>query len=266
MHRSKSISPIQAQGEYFYFNEAREGQFDLGLVDRIGNFQAGLFSSFKHVDLRQYQNGGTLGQGALTLDYIFRLGKVGVFGTKAFLDNQVIDNRNAGIVNGSVVDSCAGAAPGTCALAPNLFLQRSLRVVDQAGVSGTVGLWKNNYMEGNLGYLRSRANGDRIGGTLRFIFPVGNRVAFTVEGGMNETLVAASNWGRAVVGVQFGNFLRPKEMQAVDHPVPGGCSTCPVRSCHAPRTERSRASDRRCRSRSDRRSGRDGHAQRFCIL
>ncbi len=211
---------IQAQGEYFYFKEAREGQFDLGLVDRMGNFQAGLFSSFKHVNLRQYQTGGTLGQGALTLDYIFRLGKVGVFGTKAFLDNQVIDNRNAGIINGSVVDSCAGAAPGTCGFTPNLFLRRALQVVDQAGVSGTVGLWKNNYMEGNVGYLRSRANGDRIGGTLRFIFPVGNRVAFTVEGGMNETLVAASNWGRAVVGVQFGNFLRPKEMQAVDHPVP----------------------------------------------
>jgi hypothetical protein len=211
---------IQAQGEYFYFKEAREGQFDLGLVDRMGNFQAGLFSSFKHVDLRQYQNGGTLGQGALTLDYIFKLGKVGVFGTKAFLDNQVIDTRNAGIVNGSVVDSCVGAAPGTCAFAPNLFMQRSLQVVDQAGVSGTIGLWKNNYLESNIGYLRSRANGNRVGGTMRFIFPVGNRVAFTVEGGMNETLVAASNWGRAVVGVQFGNFLRPREMQAVDHPVP----------------------------------------------
>ncbi len=211
---------IQAQGEYFYFKEAREGQFDLGLVDRMGNFQAGLFSSFKHVSLRQYQNGGTLGQAALTLDYIFRLGKVGVFGTKGFLDNQLLDSRNAAIMNGSIVASCAGAAPGTCGLAPNLYLEKYLRVVDQVGVSGTVGLWKNNYLEGNFGYLRSRANADRPGGTLRFVFPIHDKIAFTVEGGMNETLVAANNWGRAVVGVQFGNFLRPREFQGVEHAVP----------------------------------------------
>ena len=31
---------LQAQGEYFYFRDAREGQFDIGLVDRLGNFQA----------------------------------------------------------------------------------------------------------------------------------------------------------------------------------------------------------------------------------
>ncbi len=211
---------IQAQGEYFYFKEAREGQFDLGLVDRMGNFQAGLFSSFKHVNLRQYQSGGTIGQGAVTMDYIFPFGKLGVFGTKAFMDNAMLDRRNAGIVNGSVVDSCVGAAPGTCGFAPNLYLERYLKVVDQAGVSGTVGLWKNNYLEANIGYLRSVANGDRAGGTVRFIFPFRDRLAFTVEGGMNETLVTANNWGRAVVGVQFGNFLRPKEMQGVDHPVP----------------------------------------------
>jgi hypothetical protein len=211
---------IQAQGEYFYFKEAREGQFDLGLVDRIGNFQAGLFSSFKHVSLRQYQSGGTLGQASLTLDYIFRLGRFGVFGTKAFLDNQLLDSRNAAIMNGSIVESCAGALPGTCGLAPNLYFEKYLRAVDQIGVSGTVGLWKNNYLEGNFGYLRSRANADRPGGTLRFVFPIHDKVAFTVEGGINETLVTANNWGRAVVGVQFGNFLRPREFQGVTHAVP----------------------------------------------
>lgn len=211
---------IQAQGEYFYFKEAREGQFDLGLVDRQGPFQAGLFGSFKHVNLRQYQSGGTLGQAALTMDYIFKAGKVGLFGTKAFLDNQLIGSSNAGIVNGSVVQSCAGQAPGTCALAPNLFFEQYLRVVDQVGVSATVGLWKDNYLEGNLGYLRSRVYSDRPGGTIRLIFPIRDKLAFTVEGGFNETLLTNSSWGRAVVGVQFGNFLRPKQFATVEHAVP----------------------------------------------
>ena len=68
---------VQAQGEYMYFRQMKEGQFDLGLVSRINNFQGGLFSSFKHVSLNGIQNGGTLGQAAVTLDYIFRLGRSG---------------------------------------------------------------------------------------------------------------------------------------------------------------------------------------------
>src|SRR5262249_1155223 len=32
---------VQSEGEYFYSKGQREGQFDLGLVDRIGRFQAG---------------------------------------------------------------------------------------------------------------------------------------------------------------------------------------------------------------------------------
>src|SRR6185436_20442716 len=82
---------VQAQGEYMYHSggasrvEGRqEGQFDLGLVNRFGNVQAGVFASMKYVNISQYQNGGTLGQAALTLDYVFKRGRIGAFGTKGF--------------------------------------------------------------------------------------------------------------------------------------------------------------------------------------
>jgi hypothetical protein len=68
--------------------------------------------------------------------------------------------------------------------------------------------------------LRSTTAGDRAGGTLRLIFPVTNKIAFTVEGGMNETLLGPGNNGRAVVGVQFGNRLRPEEYLPAKHAVP----------------------------------------------
>ena len=87
----------------------------------------------------------------------------------------------------------------------NLFTERYLRVVDQAGMSGTFPLFGKNYAEGNLGYLRSTTAGDRVGGTLRLIFPVSNKIAFTLEGGLNETLLGPGNNGRVVAGVQFGN-------------------------------------------------------------
>ena len=195
---------FQSEGEYFYNKGQREGQFDFGLVDRINRFQVGLFSSFKHVNVSGDQTGGTLGQGALTLEYLFKWGKIGAFGTKAFLDDALVNSAHT--LNG--------------AFNPNFVTERYLRVVDTAGVSGTAPLFGKNYLEGNLGYLRSTTAGDRVGGTLRLIFPVSNKIALTVEGGMNETLLGAGNNGRAVVGVEFGNRLRPTDFLASKHPIP----------------------------------------------
>jgi len=201
---------IQAQGEYYYWGKSREGQFDLGIVDRISTrFQAGLFGSIKHVTLRGDDQGGTLGQASLTLDYLFSRGRLGVFGTKGFMNNALISSRNA-VING----------PNGLFVAPNVFIERYLRVVDQVGASTSLGLWGNNYLEGNLGYLKSRGYGDRVGGTVRFVFPVNTKIAFTLEGGLNETMLSREQSGRAVVGVQFGNMMRPKEYLGSENPVP----------------------------------------------
>jgi hypothetical protein len=207
---------FQAEAEYLYFKTQREGQFDFGLVDRIGNFQAGLFSSFKHVNLTGAQSGGTLGQGALAVDYLFKLGRVGLFGTKGFLKNSVIDQRNLTFATGQT------NLDGTpiMAVAPNIFVQRYLSIVDQVGVSTTLGLWGRNYLEANIGYLRSFGHADRPGGTVRLIFPIASKLAFTAEGGVNETLLGPGNDGRAVFGVEWGNFMRPKDYLGQKNPVP----------------------------------------------
>jgi hypothetical protein len=195
---------VQAQGEYLYFRTQKEAQFDLGLVNRIGRFQGGLFGSFKHVNLRG--EGGTLGQAAVTADYLFSRGRVGVFGTKGFMDNSIIGRSQVILANG--------------AIAPNLMIERYLRIVDQGGLSGAVGLKGNMYAEGNIGYLRSYGGADRPGGTLRFVFPINDKFAFTVEGGVNETFMGRSTNGRAVFGITWGNLLRPKNFLASNKPVP----------------------------------------------
>ncbi len=198
---------FEAQGEYYYVKGQREGQADFGLVDRLGrHVQAGLFASFKHVTLAGNQTGGTLGEGALAVDYIFSRGRIGIFGTKGFLDNALINRANAVDANG--------------VLQNNVILENYLKIVDQAGVAATVGLWGKNYAEGNLGYLKSVAYGDHIGGTVRIIFPLNSKIALTAEGGVNETMISRGNDGRAVFGVQFGNMIRPKEYLAADHALP----------------------------------------------
>src|SRR5439155_9103196 len=81
---------VQAQGEFMYYPGRKEGQFDIGLVNRWGNLQAGAFASFKYLNFSQYQNGGGLGQAAFLVDYIFRRGRFGAFFTRDFKDYAVM--------------------------------------------------------------------------------------------------------------------------------------------------------------------------------
>ncbi len=198
---------FQAQGEFLYYKDQKEGQVDLGLVDRMGRVQVGLFSSFKHVALSGNQNGGTLGQASLNIDYIMKYGKVGAYGTYAFMNSAEINSVAAVLANGIKVARSFGSA-------------RFLRAINRAGASFTFSLWRNNYLEGNVGYLKSEMYGDRIGGTVRFVFPVNPHIAVTLEGGLNETLLGTGNTGRVVAGVQFGNVIRPKEFATVKEAIP----------------------------------------------
>src|SRR5207248_11597722 len=54
----------------------------------------------------------------------------------------------------------------------------------------------------------------------KFVQPISAEFAFTVEGGLNETLVSNSNYGRIMFGLQWGNFIRPKDYQNTKNPVP----------------------------------------------
>jgi len=208
---------IQAQGEYMYFHDRKEGQIDFGLVDRfIPRAQFGVFNSFKHVDLRG-MSGGTMGQASATLDYIFGNGRVGLFGAKGYMDGGTIARTPLTI-------SVLGPQGPFNATSTTTFTESYLSTIDQIGVSTMFGLIGNSYLEGNVGYLKSKGNADRPGGTLRFVFPMSERWAFTLEGGMNETMVGRENNGRVVAGFQFGNFMRPRDYMAgyngIQHAVP----------------------------------------------
>jgi hypothetical protein len=197
---------VQAEAEYMYYRNRQEGQFDLGLVNRWNRVQAGMFSSFKYVGMRDYGGGGTLAQGAFTFDYLFSRGRIGLFGTKGFKNEAVLSRQPIG---------------------PTSFNEYYLRVVDQIGGSAQVGLWKDAYAEGNLGYLKrygrtfaGQSLSSRPGGLIRLVQPVNERVALTLEAGLNETLLGVNDSGRVVFGVQFGNWLRPKEYLNIKSPVP----------------------------------------------
>jgi hypothetical protein len=191
---------VQAQGEFLYYPDRKEGQFDIGLVNRWKNIQAGAFGSFKFLELKQYQNGGSLAQADLLIDYVFNRGRIGAFVTRGF--------KNYAVLN-------------SITLAPGAYLQTFARVVNQQGVDFLVGAWGNSYISGNAAYLQLReARVSRPGGSLKFTQPFAEHFAVTAEGRYNTSLITPAGSGEVVFGVEMGNYIHPSDYGKVTTPVP----------------------------------------------
>ena len=190
---------VQAQGEYMHNFQRDEGQVDLGIVNRFGPMQAGVFSSFKYVKFSDLPSSGALGQAAGTLDYIFQNGRIGVFGTKGFMDGAILNTR---------------------LLPPNRIEETYLSIIDQVGFSTAVAAWSDTWFEANLGAQFRKFDANKPGGRIRYIHPITDRLAFTVAGGINETLISSRNTGSFTVGLEFGKWLSPKDYGDTEGPVP----------------------------------------------
>jgi uncharacterized cupredoxin-like copper-binding protein len=192
---------VQAQGEYMYYPGHQEGQFDIGLVNRWGNFQAGGFGSFKYIDFKGDNSGGGLGQFAFLMDYLFSDGRIGLFGTQAF--------KSVAVLNSTTI------APGT-------LLQTYAQVVNQYGVNFLFGVWGNATIQGNVGYLRRQIPGMRSapGAELKLTQPVTPHIAFTAEADYNQSLVTTHDSGQFTVGFEVGNYIHAKDYTKITTPVP----------------------------------------------
>ena len=192
---------VQAQGEYMYYPGHQEGQFDLGLVNRWNNLQAGAFASFKYLTFKGYQNGGALGQAAFMLDWLFSDGRIGIFGTQGFHNQAVLNSQF---------------------LSPGIQLQTYAQEVNQYGVNYMFGVWGNAFIDGNVGYLRRMIQGRHAtpGAELKLTQPLSNHIAFTAEADYNQTLIDAHDSGQLTFGFEVGNYIRPKEFTKITSPVP----------------------------------------------
>jgi hypothetical protein len=207
---------VQVQGDYMYWRDRQEGQADAGLVNRLGNVQLGAFGSMKYVNFREYDNGGWLGQASVLADYLFPIGRLGIYGTKAFLNNPVLASRptivgsNGQLLSDSRLFQAGAVLPAGARLLPNSITETFLDVADTFGGSGAMKFIGPTWIEGNIGFSRLRNNDTVTGGLGRVVLPLNDRFAFTVEGGVNETLVSrAFNSSRIAFGFQMGSFLRP---------------------------------------------------------
>jgi hypothetical protein len=213
---------LQMQGEYMYWRDRQEGQFDMGLVNRLGNVQVGGFGSLKYVNFRQFDNGGLLGQASVMADYLFPIGRLGLYGTKSFINNAVIASRPTVINAGNLVNGLVGSTvPVGGRVLSNSLTETYLNVADTYGGSGSMKLIGRSFLEANLGFSRLRNNETVAGGMGRVVLPLNDKFAFTVEGGVNETLISNRfNSSRLAFGFQMGNFLFPNMFRGFAGPTP----------------------------------------------
>ena len=190
---------VQAQGDFRHSFRRNEGQFDLGIVNRFGPMQAGVFSSFKYVKFQEFSHGGSLGQAAGTLDYLFSHGRLGLFGTKGFLDGAILNSRFLG---------------------RNRVEETYLSIVDQLGFSTAIGAWGDSWFEADFATRFRRFESNTLGGSIRYVHPITDQIAFTLAGGLNETLISSSNRASFTVGLELGKWLNPKNYAGTDGPVP----------------------------------------------
>jgi uncharacterized cupredoxin-like copper-binding protein len=192
---------VQAQGEYMYYPGHQEGQFDIGLVNRWGAVQAGGFASFKYLSFKGDQSGGGLGQFAFLVDYLFKDGRVGLFGTQAFKGVAVLNNTT---------------------IAPGTFLQTYAQVDNQYGANFLFGLWGNATIDGNIAYIRRQiASGHSApGGGLKLTQPVSEHFAFTAEADYNMSLITPHDSGQFTFGFEMGNYIHAKDFAKTTSPVP----------------------------------------------
>ena len=185
-----------------YYPGRQEGQFDIGLVNRWGDVQAGGFGSFKWLDFKQYQNGGTLGQAAFLVDYLFSGGRIGAFVTRGFKNYAVLNSVDAG-ARRVPADLRARGQPGRREL--------PVRRVGQRVLPGRLGLPAR---------CTSSNAAARPGVNLELVQPLTGHIAFTAAGSYNETYTSSAGSGTLTFGLQVGNYIHPREYAKVTTPVP----------------------------------------------
>ncbi len=165
-----------------------------------------MFSSFKYIRLADYENGGSMAQGAFLLDYLFSKGRIGLYGTEGFKNTGALTMTPLGLTS---------------------FLETYARPMNQFGANVQVGVWGDAWIQGNLGYIHSHGSCGtpgqecgKPGGEIKFVQPISKELAVSVRAGLNPTFITTQNNGELTIGLEFGNFMRPKEYTTFTHPVP----------------------------------------------
>jgi hypothetical protein len=199
---------FQVDGNWVYFRKndsspdsISDGIFNAGLVNRFNRVQVGAFAQFDYVSLNAFQGGALLGAGILSIDMVGKRGLVGVFGGKGF----------RGYANVSTAPNTLGGR-----------VPAFLRYDDQVGVHGITAIGERFAIEGSGAYIkRYLQGGNKLPtGYLKLMFNPSDQLTIFVRADVNTTFQNIRSGDRVVIGIEFGNWLRPKRFGETQGVVP----------------------------------------------
>ena len=198
---------LQIDGSWDYFHKRKnrpdgvsDGIFDIGVVNRFNKVQLGTFAQFDYATFNQYQGGGLLGAGILTVDYIFNGGKIGLFAAKGFREYANV-----------------GTSDLTARLTPAY-----VRYDDQIGFAATGAIGKHWILDSDVAFKKRYARGlsKLPSGSMKLSMPVNDMVSVYAQLAQNYTFQNLTTGYRLVFGIQIGNWLRPSEYSSTTGVIP----------------------------------------------
>jgi hypothetical protein len=189
---------LQVDGKWTYFRKSgarldgrSDGLFDVGLVNRFGYLQLGAFAQFDYVSLNAYQGGALLGSGVFTMDFLMPGGVIGLFGAKGFREYANLS-----------------FSPGTAAGRTPAYL----RYDDQVGLHSAAAIGEHFALESSVAFQkRYLRNATKLpSAMIKLSYSPSDELTFFAQVDENPTFQNLRNTYRAVFGIEFGNWLRPK--------------------------------------------------------
>jgi hypothetical protein len=213
-HVLRSFGPdhkfgVQIQGESMYYPRRREGQADLGILYRQGNWQAGLAGSLKTASLRSEIDPGSLSQVAISLDRLLPNVRIGAFLSRGIKDSDVV----------GVSETIGPPGPGGQAV---IVRERVMHTVDTVGLDVQVNLippmW---WLDANIASLKRYAPGaaNKVGGAIRVSRQFQTWLVGMLQTDLNESFVGAHTVGTLTIGVTIGHWSRPADFSNSVNPL-----------------------------------------------
>jgi len=210
---------LQVEGNWVYFRKhedfrdgRNDGIFNIGLVNRFNHVQVGTFAQFDYASFNSYQGGALLGAGILTIDFVMPHAVFGVFGGKGFREYANLSS-SPGIVSARL-----GSSPGF----PGSLSPAYLRYDDQVGVHASAGIGVFQF-DGSAAYLKRYVRGASIkapAASIKLSYVPGDHLAFYLQADQDPTFHNLRTGDRVLFGIEFGNWLRPKDYGSTQGVVP----------------------------------------------
>lgn len=181
---------LQVQSDYSHYDLRKEGQLDVGGVYKKGGFQIAAAGSYKWASLEGLDT-ARIGQGAILADWLFDMGRIGVFGTVPFADGDIVATTPLGT--------------------SSAFVQEAyVHVPSQVGLNFGFSIGNRIDIGGHVSSIDAVTDAD-LGAALELDVLIKDELAWYLKAELNESLLEnGDDNNRYLTGLRFGSWNKAR--------------------------------------------------------